>query len=162
MGKMMTDKEKEIMAIKMLNEGQTYPQITHACNISPNTLSAIKKKLTGEKPSEPMYKKAYRLFETKQPFQVALELGISQPEASKYYLEYRILKGLDDLSWFYHTLGYKNITELMSLLRVLVRNGVSPNLYPPTSGRPPELIISNRKTKNLVNKMRRSGRIMSL
>ena len=109
-----------------------------------------------------MYKKAYRLFETKQPFQVALELGISQPEASKYYLEYRILKGLDDLSWFYHTLGHKNITELKSLHRALVRNGVSPNLYPPTSGRPPELIISNRKTKNLVNKIRRSGRRISI
>jgi hypothetical protein len=129
MGKMMTDKEKEIMAIKMLNEGLTYPQITHACNISPNTLSAIKKKLTGEKPSEPMYTKAYRLFETKQPFQVAVELGITQPEASKYYSEYRILKGLDDLSWLYHTLGYKNISELKSLHTALTQKGVKPLQY---------------------------------
>jgi len=117
------------MAIKMLNEGCTFDQITHACKISPNTLSAIKKKLTGERPSEPMHTKAYRLFETKQPYEVALELGLTQLEVSKYYSGYRILKGLDDLSFLYNTLGYKSIAQLKSLHAALTQKGVLPVQY---------------------------------
>lgn len=129
MGKMMTDKEKERMAIQMLNQGCASRKIQEACKISPNTLVAIRRKLNGVSPPQAMHTKAYELFETKQPFQVAVELGITEPEASKYYSEYRRLKSLDDLSWLYHTLGHKNISELKSLHRALTQKGVKPVQY---------------------------------
>ena len=124
-----TAKEKESMVIKMLNDGYNSRQITHACQVSSNFVVAIRKKLTGERPSEPMHIKAYRLFETKGPYQVAIDLGLTHREVSKYYSEYRNLKDLDDLSWLYGTLGHKTITELKSLHRALTRNGITPAQY---------------------------------
>ena len=120
-----TAKEKESMVIKMLNDGYTSRQITHACQVSSNFVVAIRKKLTGERPSEPMHIKAYRLFETKGPYQVAIDLGLTQPEITKYYSGYRILKGLDDLTFLYDTLGHKSITQLKSLHKALTRHGIT-------------------------------------
>ena len=108
----------------MLNAGYTTRQISKACNVSFSFISNIRKKLTGERPSEPMHTKAYRLFETKQPYEVALELGLRQLEVSKYYSEYRILEGLDDLSFLYGMLGYKSITQLKSLHAALTQKGI--------------------------------------
>ena len=152
-----TAKEKESMVIKMLNDGYHTRQIAEACQVSFSFISAISKKLTGERPTEPMYTKAYRLFETKEPFQVAVEVGIRQPEASKYYSEYCTLKGLDDLSWLYHTLGYKNISELKSLYRALARKGVAPTQYSTFIGKANKIdtLISEQEKLNQQNlKMR--------
>ena len=124
-----TAKEKESMVAKMLNDGCTYRQIEKACNVSPNFISPIKKKLTGEEPAEPMFKKAYRLFETKRPYGVAMEPGIRQPEVSEYYSEYLILNDLEALGWLYHALGHQNINQLKSLHDALARKGVKPTEY---------------------------------
>src|SRR4029079_12676535 len=115
MGKMMTDKEKEIMAIKMLNEGRTYPQITHACNISPNTLSAIKKRLAGVIPAKPMHTMAYELFKTMKPIdliEVAIQLRIPLPDVTKYYFEYLRGKSLNTLLNLSTILSPRAVTEL--------------------------------------------------
>ena len=69
--------------------------------------------------------KAYRLFETKGPYQMAIDLGLTQPEITKYYSGYRILKGLDDLTFLYDTLGHKSITQLKSLHKALTRHGIT-------------------------------------
>lgn len=124
-----TAKEKESMVAKMLNDCCTFKQIERTCNVSPNFISATKKKLTGERPSEPMHTKAYRLFKTKQPYDVAIELGLTQPEVSKYYSEYRHLEGLDDLSLLYSILGHKSITQLKSLHIALAQKGIVPAQY---------------------------------
>lgn len=129
----MTDKEKERKAIEMLNEGKSWNKIIQALKISPNTLSAIKKKLTGESTAKPMYTKAYELFKTMNPIdviEVAITLGIPQPEVTKYYYEYLRGKGLNILLNLSTNLSPNTITELKLLHNALARNGVSPNLYP--------------------------------
>ena len=51
-----TAKEKESMVVKMLNDGYNYREIEEACGVSPNFISATKKKLTGEEPANPCLK----------------------------------------------------------------------------------------------------------
>ena len=94
---MMTDKEKETMAIKMLNQGCTSRRIHEACQISPNTLVAIRRKLNGVSPPQSMHTQAYTLFKTMKPLEVAIKLGITASDARKYYYDYLMLEGLDKL-----------------------------------------------------------------
>lgn len=129
MGKMMTDKEKETMAIKMLNQGFTSREIHKACQISPNTLVAIRRKLNGVSPPQSMHTQAYTLFKTMKPLEVAIKLGITAPDARKYYHDYLMLEGLDKLLNLCSTLGTNAIHQMKLLHRALARNGVSPNLY---------------------------------
>ena len=56
-----------------------------------------------------MFKNAYRLFETKRPYGVAMESGIRQPDVSEYYSEYLILNDLEALGWLYYTLGHQKL-----------------------------------------------------
>ena len=57
-------------------------------------------------------------------------LGITGPEARKYYYDYLMLEGLDKLLNLCATLGTNAITQMKLLHSALARNGVSPNLYP--------------------------------
>ena len=93
----MTDKEKEKLAIKMLNEGRTSRDIIKACQISPNRLVAIRRKVNGASPPQALHTQAYELFKTKKPLEVAIILGITAPEARKYLFDYLMLKGLNEL-----------------------------------------------------------------
>jgi hypothetical protein len=129
MGKMMTDKEKETMAIKMLNQGCTSRQIHKACQISPNTLVAIRRKLNGVSPPQSMHTQAYTLFKTMKPLEVAIKLGITAPEARKYYHDYLMLEGLDNLLNLCTTLGTNAVTQMKLLYQTLTRNGIKPHQY---------------------------------
>ena len=125
----MTDKEKEKLAIKMLNEGRATRDIHKACKISPNRLVAIRRKVNGVSPPQAMHTQAYDLFKTKNPLEVAIILGITAPEARKYFFDYLMLKGLNELLNLCTTLGPHTVTELKLLHKALARNGVNPNLY---------------------------------
>ena len=127
---MQTKNEREKIIMRMLEEGRTSREIIKACHISPNDLSAVRKKLTGDTPSgEPMHTRAYRLFKVKTPYDVALELGITGPEASKYYREYLGLTEQSYLHMLHSILGPKGISELKSLHLALNLNGVRPDKY---------------------------------
>ena len=117
---MRTAKEKERMVIEMLNKNIGSRIICNRCNVSPNLVSAIRKKLSGEGPVEAMHTRAYRQFEKgKKPLEVAMEL-----EVTKHFYEYLSLAGEGDLLMLFKILGLKHITQLKSLHRVLSQNGI--------------------------------------
>jgi hypothetical protein len=127
---MLSRKEKEKMAIEMLNRNVSSRKILEKCNLSPNVITALRRKLEGVGPAEPTFTQAYRLFEAKKsPYEVAIELRITAGEATKYFYEYCRLRDLNVLLTLYNTLGHNSIEELGQLHRVLTQNGVSAELY---------------------------------
>ena len=124
----MTAKEKERMAIQMIKGNQTSRDICKKCHISPNQLTAIKKKLSGVSRPQVIPIQAYNLFNTgHDPFHVVTMLGIAAAESRKYFYDYLMLKGLKTMLNLCITLGPHTVTQLNLLHKALARNGVNPN-----------------------------------
>jgi hypothetical protein len=69
--------------------------------------------------------KAYKLFdEGKKPVDVAVKLGLSEKEATRYYTEYWRLKGLYQLYSIYKEEIKGDISLILKLYRLLRREGI--------------------------------------
>jgi len=152
---MRTAKEKERMVIEMLNKNIGSRIICNRCNVSPNLVSAIRKKLGGEGPVEAMHTRAYRQFEMgKKPLEVAMELGITEPEVTKHHYGYLRLKGQGNLLGLCKMLGPKYIDQLRLLHTALTQNGIYPHLYE-------TYVRKATRIDNLVSKTQRLNEINS-
>jgi hypothetical protein len=69
--------------------------------------------------------KAYKLFdEGKKPVEVAVQLCLSEKEATRYYTEYWRLKGLYELHSIYKELKC-DLSPILKLYRLLKREGIT-------------------------------------
>lgn len=86
---MKTYNERIELAEKLLRANKSYRYIISKTNFTPNKISEIKKKLLGID-ADPKHTQAYRSFHfgEKGVLEVALELGLTQEQSEKYYLEY--------------------------------------------------------------------------
>jgi archaellum component FlaC len=94
-------KQKEQQVIELYEEGRTYREIAQMLRMSPNTIKAILNR-EGLDQSTTESSRAYELFsEGKSPLNVAIELGIRQPQADEYHNEYWALQGRDQVARIY-------------------------------------------------------------
>ncbi|HKG87867.1 MAG TPA: hypothetical protein VKA95_06035 [Nitrososphaeraceae archaeon] len=121
----LTKQEKEKLILDLYNQGNTYKQITKIARVSPRSIKPVLEKAEKERENElginsqegnngstgnqnqtqkktSTSSQAYRLFsEGKTPLDVAIELNIKEPEATKYCREYWKLKQLHTLNIIY-------------------------------------------------------------
>jgi len=105
----LTRQEKEKLILDLYNQGKTYKQIAETARVSPRDIKPVLEKAEKEREKElgintqeednggtanqnqtqkkiSISSQAYRLFsEGKTPLDVAIELNIKEPEATKYY-----------------------------------------------------------------------------
>jgi len=68
---------------------------------------------------------AYKLFsEDKKPVEVAIELGLPEKEATRYYTEYWRLKGIYELHSIYKEVK-GDLSPILKLYRLLKREGIT-------------------------------------
>jgi hypothetical protein len=89
---------KEDLIIALRKEGYTWDEIAHKAKTSPKTIGKV---LDDYEQSE-----SFKLFETGYtPIQVRIELSIPPEKVERYFLAYRKLHDLADLSYVYDKLG---------------------------------------------------------
>src|SRR5215207_3589949 len=124
----LTRQEKEKLILDLYNEGKTYKQIAETARVSPRDLKPVLEKAEKEREKElgintqegnngstgnqnqtqkiPISSQAYRLFsEGKTPLDVAIELNLKEPEATKYYRQYWKLRQLHNLYLIHEEIG---------------------------------------------------------
>ncbi|HKG30622.1 MAG TPA: hypothetical protein VKA91_05070, partial [Nitrososphaeraceae archaeon] len=124
----LTRQEKEKKILDLYNQGMTYKQIAETARVSLRDMNPVIKKAEKEREKElgintqeennsgnenrQTQKKtststqAYRLFsEGKTPLEVAIELNIKQPEATRYCREYWKLSQMHTLNMVYEEIG---------------------------------------------------------
>src|SRR5215216_6453713 len=125
----LTRQEKEKLILDLYNEGKTYKQIAEIARVSPRDIKPVLEKAEKEREKElgintreanngstgnqnqtqkktSTSSQAYRLFsEGKSPLDVAIELNLMEPKATKYYREYWKLKQLHSLNTVYEEIG---------------------------------------------------------
>jgi hypothetical protein len=70
------------------------------------------------------FSQAYRLFsEGKTPLEVAIELNLKEPKATKYYREYWKLRQLHNLNLIYEDIG-DDVIHITKLLRRMKAAGI--------------------------------------
>jgi hypothetical protein len=121
----LTRQERERLVLDLYNKGKTYREISKEARISPRDIGVILNKVVEEKKTEGLREQgqdnidlenqnqeqkqhlslstqAYKLFsDRKTPLEVAIELNLSESEATKLYREYWRLKQLDNLNMVY-------------------------------------------------------------
>ena len=125
----LTRQEKEKLILDLYNQGKTYKQIAETARVSPRDIKPVLEKAEKEREKElgintqeednggtanqnqtqkkiSISSQAYRLFsEGKTPLDVAIELNIKEPEATKYYRQYWKLRQLHNLYLIYEEIG---------------------------------------------------------
>ncbi|MFL6411297.1 MAG: hypothetical protein ACJ71K_08655, partial [Nitrososphaeraceae archaeon] len=89
------DRRKRVIDL-YFNQHKTYAEIAEIEHISPRDINAIikeeqvrRQKYKLEKQQQEISSKAYKLFsEDKHPVEVAIDLNLREPEATKLYREY--------------------------------------------------------------------------
>jgi hypothetical protein len=117
---MLTRQEKERLVIEEHNQGKTFREIAKDLRISLRDISSILKKASGEEQNEKQSSstRAYQLFaENNTLLQVAIELGLTESETTKYYEEYLNLNQLSELKIIYDEIG-DDITPFLELYRL--------------------------------------------
>ena len=103
----------------ILRDNQVNHGIVITDNSKDNTNSNNNNKSPNEKAS-----KAYKLFdEGNKPVEVAIELSLSEKEATRYYTEYWRLKGLSELHSIYKEIK-GNLSPVLKLYRMLKKEGI--------------------------------------
>lgn len=128
-----TVEEKEQDIVSMLRGGYTYKSIMKECNVSPSTISEIKKKYLGAPESNSTQNKkssketqAFALFQQgKSILDAKIELDIESEEAVKYFKNYQELRGLSDFNRAYASVN-GNIGPFLSLFRLMNNLALSP------------------------------------
>jgi DNA-binding CsgD family transcriptional regulator len=124
----LTRQEKEKLILDLYNQGKTYKQIAEIARVSPRDIKPVLKRAEKERERElgidtqegdndstqnrqtqkktSTYSQAYRLFsQGKTPLEVAIELNIKQPEATRYCREYWKLRQMHTLNMVYEEIG---------------------------------------------------------
>ena len=124
----LTRQEKEKLILDLYNQGKTYKQITEIARVSPRDIKPVLEKAEKEREKELGIKtqegnndctgnrqtqkktststQAYRLFsEGKTPLEVAIELNIKQPVATRHCTEYWKLSQMHTLNMVYEEIG---------------------------------------------------------
>src|SRR5918994_3257626 len=141
----LTRQERERLVIELFNQGRTYRQISREARISPRDIGvilnrAVKEKTRGSKEDNVNSQKdqhqeqqqhlslaaqAYKLFsDRKTPLEVAIELNLSESEATTFYKEYWKLKQLHNLNMVYEELR-GDIEPFLRLYKLAKRKGMS-------------------------------------
>ena len=91
----LTKHEKEKLILDLLNQEKTYKQIAKIARVSVRDIKPVLEKAEKEREKQ----LAYRLFsEGKTPLEVAIELNLEEPEATRYYREHWKLRDLYSLN----------------------------------------------------------------
>ena len=125
----LTRQEKEKLILDLYNEGKTYKQIAETARVSPRDIKPVLEKAEKEREKElgintqegtnastgnqnqtqkktSISSQAYRLFsEGKTPLDVAIELNLKEPEATKYCRQYWKLRQLHNLYLIHEEIG---------------------------------------------------------
>jgi len=87
---------------------------------------ARRQKYKHEKQQQEISSKAYKLFsEDKRLVEVAIDLNLREPEATKLYREYWKLKRLHKLNLVYEELGDDGIGDFLKLCKLAKKEGYS-------------------------------------
>jgi len=129
----LTDERKKRVIDLYFNQHKTYAEIAEIERMSPRYIHAIikeeearRQKYKDEKQQQEISSKAYKLFsEGKRPVQVAITLNLGQPEVTKLYREYWILKRLDELDSAYKESGDQGTRYFLKLYRLAKKQGIS-------------------------------------
>src|SRR5215207_7350289 len=121
--------EKEKLILDLYNQGNTYKQIAEIARVSPRDIKPVIEKAEKEREKElgmntregnnsttgtqnqtqkktSISSQAYRLFsEGKTPLDVAIELNLKEPEATKYCREYWKLSHMHNLYLIHEEIG---------------------------------------------------------
>ncbi|HKG86848.1 MAG TPA: hypothetical protein VKA95_00875 [Nitrososphaeraceae archaeon] len=142
----LTRQEKEKLILDLYNQGKTYKQITEIARVSPRAIKPVLEKAEKEREKElginipegdngstgnqnqtqktSTSSQAYRLFsEGKTPLDVAIELNLKEPEATKYYRQYWKLRQLHNLNLIYEDIG-DDIIHIVKLHRKMRADGI--------------------------------------
>ena len=145
----LTRQEKEKQILDLYNmQGKTYKQIAQIVRVSPRDIKSVLDKAEREREKELesnsqerhngrtencqtqpqkayVFSQAYRLFsEGKTPWDVAIELNLRQPQATRYYTEFWKLKQLHSLNMVYEEIGDDDIIHLLKLFRKIRKAGM--------------------------------------
>src|SRR5215204_3940918 len=125
----LTRQEKEKLILDLYNQGNTYKQIAEIARVSPRDIKPVIEKAEKEREKElgintqegtnastgnqnqtqkktSISSQAYRLFsEGKTPLDVAIELNLKEPEATKYCRQYWKLRQLHNLYLIHEEIG---------------------------------------------------------
>ena len=141
----LTRQEKEKLILDLYNQGKTYQQIASIARVSVRDIKPVLEKAEKERekelgiasqegkgngsnnpqPQKPsVASQAYRLFsEGKTPLEVAVELNVREPKATRYYREHWKLKQLNNLNLIYEDIK-DNIFPLAKLYRRIKMAGI--------------------------------------
>src|SRR6476620_11425898 len=128
-----TPEEKEQSIVNMLKGGYTYKSIMKECNVSPTTISEIKKKYLGTPQTNSTQNnkssketQAFGLFQQgKSILDTKIELDIQSEEAAKYFRNYQELRGLSDFNIAYTSVN-GNINPSLRLFYLMNNLAMSP------------------------------------
>jgi hypothetical protein len=125
----LTRKEKEKLILDLYNEGKTYKQIAKTVRVALRSIKPVLEKAEKEREKElgintqeqnncntenqnqtqkktSTCSQAYRLYsEHRTPLDVAIELNLREPEATKYYRQYWKLRHLHSLYLIHEEIG---------------------------------------------------------
>ena len=121
----ITDERRKRVIDLYFNQHKTYAEIAEIEHISPRYIHAVikeeearRQKNEHKQYQEGISSKAYKLYsEGKQPVEVAIELNLREPEATKLYREYWKLKRLLKLNSVYEEIG-DDITYFVKLYKL--------------------------------------------
>ena len=115
----LTRQEKENLVLDLYyNQGKTYPEIAKEARISLRDIGPILKK-SGSDQSLSNSSQAYLLFsEGKTPIQVAIKLGLKEPEVHELYRQYWNLQQLYSL-YQVHQHVKEDIWSFVELYRLI-------------------------------------------
>lgn len=120
--------EKIELAKKMILLGKSFRDISKKTRLGPNKISELKKEIFGLS-AEGKHTRAYTLFqEGKNILQVALELGLPQEQAQKYYEDYLKMIRNDKLRNLYLQ-GEDKIQGFLNLQQELCSNNIPQEDY---------------------------------
>jgi transposase-like protein len=150
----LTRQEKEKQILDLYNQGYTYKQIAQMVRVSPRDIKPVLEKAERERERGKelesnsqerhngrtenlqtqtqtqtqkayVFSQAYRLFsEGKTPWDVAIELNVRQPQATRYHREFWKLKQLHSLNMVYEEIGDDGIIHLLKLYRKIREAGM--------------------------------------
>src|SRR5215207_5877895 len=138
--------EKEKLILDLYNKGNTYKQIAQIVRVSPRAIKPVLEKAEKEREKElgintqeggngstgnqnqtkriSAFSQAYRLFsEGKTPLDVAIELNLKEPDATKYYRQYWKLRQLHNFNLIYEDIG-DDIIHIVKLHRKMRAAGI--------------------------------------
>jgi hypothetical protein len=116
---------ENLVADLYFNQKKTFRQIQQITRKSPRDIKVILDKADPGRSSTSLSSRAYKLFsEGKTPTDVAIALGIREPEASQFFREYWKLNQLYDLNQIYEETN-SNFSSLVDLYKQMKAAGLS-------------------------------------